>query len=98
MAVTAAGFEGADFARARAAQAAGSPAIWSVFPVRIERRATIFRCGDEFEEFISAADCPARPSVSRCCSRRCGDEDANEICGRVAAGEHPRPSGAWTGP
>ena len=54
------GFEAGDRASARAAQAATSPAIWSVFPATIERRLKIFRCGNEFEEFISAADCPAR--------------------------------------
>ena len=60
MAMMAAGFEVGDRASARAAQAAASPAIWSVFPATIERRLKIFRCGNEFEEFISAADCPAR--------------------------------------
>src|ERR1700716_1223247 len=54
------GFEAGDRASARAAQAATSPAIWSVFPATIERRLKIFRCGNEFEEFISAADCPAK--------------------------------------
>src|SRR5260370_42384458 len=50
------GFEWADWARARAAQAAVSPATWSVFPATIERRLKIFRCGNEVEAFISAAD------------------------------------------
>ena len=62
MAMMAAGFEWADRARARAAQAAAIPAIWTVFPATIEMRLKIFRCGNEFEAFISAADCPVSNS------------------------------------
>ena len=73
MAMMAAGFEGVDFARARAAQAAASPAIWSVFPAVIERRPKIFRLGRKFDVFIFAADCRvnnSRELVSHVVERR----------------------------
>jgi hypothetical protein len=63
----AAGFEGVDRARARAAQAAMSPAIWYVFPAMIERRLKIFRCAGKFVVFIFAAACQS--SHSRGCKR-----------------------------
>jgi len=44
----AAGLERMDRARVRARHAAASPAIWIVFPARIESLAEIFRCGSEF--------------------------------------------------
>ena len=56
MATMAAGFEGVDFARARAAQAVASPANWSLFPATIERRPKSFRWGSNLLAFISAND------------------------------------------
>src|SRR5258707_4714360 len=54
MATMAADFDWVDRVRASAAQAAASPAIWIVFPARIERRRKIFRWGSAVEVFMFA--------------------------------------------
>ena len=98
----AAGFEWADRARVRAAQAARIPAICNVFPATIEMRRKIVRCGSEFELFIFAELCRSSHSRSELASRVLfsliqRDEDANEVCSRGTAVEHAHPSRAWTG-
>lgn len=65
MARMAVGFEGVDFARARAAQATASPAIWSVFPAAIEIRRKIFRCGNRLVALIAADDFQCSHSSSQ---------------------------------
>jgi hypothetical protein len=52
----AAGFELVVRARARATQAARTPAICIAFPATIERRLKILRRGREVEVFIFASD------------------------------------------
>jgi hypothetical protein len=56
MAAMAAGFELVVRARARATQAARTPAICIAFPATIERRLKILRRGREVEVFIFASD------------------------------------------